>query len=550
MWRGISLANKCLLLFGGAVVLIVIAALTIPFLRMGTLVDEGQLDTSRQLMGVWQRLEQQGDPGTPLPGAGASTASDSGAVVDRGGIRARRLTVEQARVFTDSPFVARALAEFEADPSRSELFEASWAGINRQYRYAQAVNTPGPLATLAGMVVLERRELEASRLLLVNGLYLLGAGLFVLGLATLVFYLITHQLILEPVRGLRETAERVRQGDLAVRSSIQTGDEFEELADAFNAMLGEVARSQEQLRSINSALDTKLNELSDTNSSLFEAARLKGDFLASISHELKTPLNSIIGFTDLLRDAAAAEIEAGDDSTRLQKRIRYLDNIGTASKNLLEMITSLLDMARIEAGKIEMSVAPVSALDAAHAAVAMVAVQAENKGLELKLEAEGDYPLIETDAKKLQQILLNFLSNAVKFTPSTDDRGRPGRVTLRLERMAATASEGPASQERVRFSVLDTGPGIPKEDQVRLFSKFTQLDAGLAREHSGTGLGLAISRELAHMLQGEVQLVSEERQGSMFSLVVPVRFDRTRQAEHRLEQELRGMLADRRRASV
>jgi len=549
MWRGISLANKCLLLFGGAIVLIVLAALSIPFLRMNTLVDESQLDLCRQQVDVWQTLEQAGDPGTPvLAATGKDGAGGGGGVgeIKRGGITALRLDLNAARARAQSvPFMKLALDAFTRDPKRGDYVRANWSGIRRHYLYARAVREPGPLNTLQGLIVLERGELESTRLLLVNIAYLLGAGLFVLGLATLVFYLITHQLILDPVRALKETAERVREGDLAIRSEISTGDEFEELSHTFNAMLSEITRSQDQLRAINAALDVKLNELAESNSALYEAARLKGEFLASISHELRTPLNSIIGFTDLLRDAAQSELEAGDDSTRLGKRLRYLENISTASRNLLEMITSLLEMAKIEAGRVDLSIAPVNIVDTCHGLLGMVAVQAEKKGLELKFEGEGEFPPVRTDATKLQQIILNFLSNAVKFTPTTDPAGRPGRVTLRADRLAATSIEGPSAQDRVRISVLDTGPGISPEDQGKLFQKFTQLDAGLAREHAGTGLGLAISRELAHVLQGEIQLVSEIGRGSMFSLILPVTFDPARHKEHKLESSLRAALAGR-----
>lgn len=554
MWRGISLANKCLLLFGGAVILIVLAALTVPLVRMNTLVDEGQLDVSRQLLGVWQTLEEQGDPGMAI-----GTPAAGPAVIDRAGVPARRLSLDEATALSQgSRFIRNAIDAFQADPQRGDYLEASWSwrDISRQYRYARAVREATPDGPLTGLIVLERREFQATRLVLINLAYLLGAGLFVLGLATLVFYLITHQLILEPVRTLKETAQRVREGDLAVRSEIATGDEFEELAGTFNAMLEEIGRSQEQLRATNRALDVKLNELAESNSALFEAARLKSEFLASISHELKTPLNSIVGFTDLLRDAAQAELDAGDDSTRLQKRLRYLDNISTASRNLLALITSLLEMAKLEAGKVELSIAPINLVETCQGLLGMVAVQAEKKGLHLALEVGGegggaerttDIPPIHTDPRKLQQIVLNFLSNAVKFTPPLDAAGRPGKVTLRVERLPASGLEGPDEHDRVRISVIDTGPGITPEDQARLFTKFTQLDAGLAREHAGTGLGLAISKELASILQGEIQLVSEPGRGSMFSLILPDRLDPNRTAEHKLERSLRAALADRKR---
>jgi two-component system, NarL family, sensor histidine kinase BarA len=534
MWRGISLANKCLLLFGGAIALTILMALSIPWLRMYRLVDDAQLQVSRQLMGVWQTLEAQDALAPPFRGG----------PVEHGGVVAQSLDLEQARRQGESDrFIRAAVRRFERNKQSSDLLWSSWAGFMRDYRYAAPVRAEG--GELLGVIVLKPPPSEAARLLAGNTVYLLSAGFFVLGLAVLVFYLITHQIILSPVRALKQTAERVREGDLTIRSEISTGDEFEELSQTFNGMLTELVRSQDQLRAINSALDVKLTELAEANSALFEAMRLKGEFLANVSHELRTPLNSIIGFAELLRDQAQAELDAGDDSTRLQKRFRYLENIATASRGLLDLINSLLEMARIEAGKLEVTVAPMNLRETCQGVLGLIAPLADRKHLELRLEADGDLPPIETDAKKFQQIIFNFLSNAVKFTPSTDAGagGSPGRITLRAEMLPGRGAD---SEDRVRVSVIDTGPGIAPEDQTRLFQKFTQLDGTKTREHSGTGLGLAISKELSQVLQGEIQLVSEPGRGSMFSLILPLKLDPGRATEQKLESQFRGALAGRR----
>jgi signal transduction histidine kinase len=143
-------------------------------------------------------------------------------------------------------------------------------------------------------------------------------------------------------------------------------------------------------------------------------------------------------------------------------------------------------------------------------------------------------------------VVFNFLSNAVKFTPGVGPDGKPGRVTLRAERLPGRGPDGTPAVDRVRLSVIDTGPGITPEDQTRLFQKFQQLDGSHTREHAGTGLGLAISRELATILQGETQLVSEPGRGSMFSVILPTRIDRERASEQKLESAFRGALAGRR----
>ncbi|MEX2219275.1 MAG: HAMP domain-containing sensor histidine kinase [Phycisphaerales bacterium] len=528
MWRGLSLANKCLLLFGGAVVLIVLAALSVPWLRMNALVDQGQLELSRHLVDAWERFDDA--PG-PMP-----APRRYGDPITHAGIQATRLTVDQAEATAaegEDPFLARAVRAFRADPAELDIQTAEWTGIMREYRYARPIRA-GPGAELTGVILLQRRAVEAAQLLAVNTAYLLAAGAAVLALAVLVFYVITHKIVLSPVRDLKRTAERIREGDMATRSEIRTGDEFQELSETFNAMLSELLRHQDQLRAINSALDVKLDELAQANSALNEASRLKGEFLASVSHELRTPLNSIIGFAELMREGAVAEQEAGDDSTRLQKRVRYLDNIIGAGKNLLELINSLLEMARIEAGKAVLKPAPVDIRESCRGLLGLVAPLADRKGIELTLEAGDDLPTVETDIKLLQQVLFNLLSNAIKFTPAAAPAGGPsgwrGRVTLRAERLPVRGPDG-SDGEQVRLSVIDNGPGIAPEDQARLFQKFQQLDAGHTREHAGTGLGLAISKDLATILQGEIQLVSEAGRGSMFSLILPIRMDPQRLAE-------------------
>ncbi len=538
MWRpwtrGISLANKCLLLFGGAVVLIVLAAMTAPFIRMQALVGEGQMELSRQLVQAWERLDE-------------APAEDGRGPSARAGIAAERLTVEDARKRSaGDAFISAALKSLGSDARSPDFQKPYWVGAAREYRYAKAIreDSPDGKPTLSGLVLLTRRSGSAAWQLAINTVYLLSAATLVLALAVLVFYLITHKLILSPVRSLRITAERVREGEFDARSDVSTGDEFEELSVTFNAMLSEIQRNQDQLHSINSALDVKLTELSEANTALYEAAKLKGEFLANVSHELRTPMNSIIGFAELLLEISQAEAAAGDDSTRLTKRVRYLENIVAAARSLLEMITSLLEMAKIEAGRVDLRLAPVTLADACQGLLGLIYPLAERKGIELKLDVAPDLPTVETDLKKFQHIIFNFLSNAVKFTEGKDRHGGPGMVTLRAERLLGAGS--PESPERVRVSVIDTGPGIAPEDQERIFEKFQQLDGSHTREHTGTGLGLAICKELAGLLQGEIQVVSEVGRGSMFSLILPVKTDQQRVEELKLEAAFRGSLAGRR----
>lgn len=541
MWRGISLANKCLLLFGGAVVLIIIAALTVPWLRMNAIVDESQKELSRQLAQVWERQARDE--------AGVGPLLRPGVEEQLGDARVMLMTVEQAYAGArNDPFVDEALRFFRAHREENELHRVRWIGTGREYRYAKAArNETG--SSITGLVVLTRLSAGAGAQLAVNTAYLLSAGFIALGLALLVFYLITSRLILSPVRALKTTAEAVREGQLTTRSDIRTGDEFEELSETFNQMLEGLTASQDQLRSINAQLDLKVNELSQRNVALFEANRLKGEFLANVSHELRTPLNSIIGFTELLLEAVQRDEEIGEvDPAKLQKRRRYLENILNSGKSLLELITGLLEMAKAEAGRTDLNVEPLDLREACEALVALIRPLADRGGVELVTELSPDLPDIQTDASKFQQIIFNLLSNAVKFTSekATDERtsgqAPVARVVVRAERLVGRASEGQGADDRVRVSVLDTGPGISADDQKRIFQKFQQLDTGHTRRHAGTGLGLAICKELTAILQGEIQLESEPGRGSMFSVILPLRLDEHRAKEMKAEMSFRQRL--------
>ncbi len=540
-FHNLSLANKCLLLFGGAATLIILIALSLPWLRMNRLVDLAQRDTTREVIGAWSSIE---------PGAGDRRPSMLA------GTYVEEMTLDRARqeAQTDA-FLRRALRQFERDASPGrERFERDWEGLSRLYRMALPVRDSS--GELSGLILGERRSSDAGVLLAVNTLYVMAAGSVVLAVALVVFAVITRRLILGPVESLRDTAERVRDGDLETRAEIETGDEFEELADTFNLMLSALDAKRGELRAINDALDVKLSEMAEANVALFEAAKLKGDFLANVSHELRTPLNSIIGFAELLLEIARGEKRDSEPERRqtgarsLEKRIRFLENIVMAGRALLELIESLLEMAKLEAGRTELNIEAVNVVDACQGLVGLIHPQANQKGVEVRLEAVGEVPLIETDARKFQQVVFNLLSNAVKFTADPEGDGPRGEVVVRVERLREgdAGGEAPGARhrgEQVRISVIDNGPGITPEDQRRVFEKFEQLESGHTRGHSGAGLGLAIVRELVGVLQGEVQLVSEPGRGSMFSVILPQRMDRTESDETGLERRFRGALTGR-----
>ncbi|MFG0331166.1 MAG: ATP-binding protein [Phycisphaerales bacterium] len=499
------------MLFGLAVLLILTAALSVPWYRMPRMARAGELESARQIVDAWAR---------------GAISADAAAVPGRP-LNLFVLSEDEAQaVAMSDEFIAEALESMRGDPQaleRSAWFEAT--GAEPRQRYARALRGADLDAARAGlnpengeaegadrpfwgMVLVEREAGAAVSQLFINRTYLILAGLLAGALAILVFYFITTRLILSPVRVLRETAERVSHGDIYVRSDISTGDEFEDLSDTFNLMLANLKQSQDQLRQVNKSLDLRLNELTESNALLAEANRLKSEFLANVSHELRTPLNSILGFAEVIQELN----ERADAGPEKEKCARYLVNIVNSGRALLELINDLLDLAKIEAGRIEIDVKPTSVSDVCEGLATLIRPQAERKRIRLEVQTGRTLPTIETDPGRFEQIVFNFLSNAVKFTPPE------GVVQLAADRQW-TRERG----EMIRISVSDTGPGIAPEHLEVIFEKFRQVDASHTREHQGTGLGLAISQELARLLGGYIEVESEPEKGATFSLLLPLR---------------------------
>jgi signal transduction histidine kinase len=505
----ISLATRSRLLFGVAVVALVAAALSVPWIRTRTLIEESQREVSRQIAETW--LEN-----------GLRLGDAEGVTIAMRVVRIDEIVPEAE----SDRLLVEAFGRFETDATKSEFFRTERnADGQRLYRYFRALREPdwqrvhdqafldfglprpssGNPAALRGILVIDRTspfadaQLETSRLLLV------ASGLVAAGLAIAIFSLILTKLVLRPVRRLTEVAEKVERGDLAIRASIRTGDDFERLSDTFNAMLDEIGKGQERLRQMNETLDLKVNELAEANIGLYESNRLKSEFLANVSHELRTPLNSIIGFAELLDELAR------NDPAADPKRLRYVGNILRSGRSLLEMINELLQMAKIEAGRVELSIAPTSVADLLEGLLTVMRPQSEARRIALTLRCDADLPPVETDAGKLQQILYNFLSNAIKFSPEG------GTVTV-----SATRSCRGDGSPAVRIAVRDEGPGIPEDMHDTIFEKFRQIDASHTRSHSGTGLGLAICRELAALLGSSVSLESVPGRGATFAVEVPL----------------------------
>jgi len=504
----ISLASKCRLLFGGAVLLILAAALYVPLIRLRSLTDSRYVVRAQQIaIAVRETTDLFGQDWTLSQ---RQVNERWPALAGRHGFEARvplLITADSATIaalYGTRGFVYHSVERFRSDPAKLFTYkiDTDEATGSRRVRVAMAVRAPETElhpAALTGLVYVQMPkpvEHDFYNLAVVVCSVLAG-GL----LAILVFYLITQRLILSPVRDLRGVAEQVTSGDLEVRSDITTGDEFEQLGEAFNDMLAHLKANQDELRTINKSLDTRLGELAETNVALFEANKLKSEFLASVSHELRTPLVSIIGFAELLRDAAESPPK---DKTR---SVRYADNILTSGRMLLDMINDLLDLAKIEAGKIELHLSRFDVRDVCEALLDFVRPLAEKKNLGIDMELADDLPRMHSDAGKIKQILYNLLSNALKFTPSG------GQVALRAQ---------PDGSAGIELRVEDTGPGIPDEKLPVIFEQFRQLDSSATREYGGSGLGLAITKELTRILGGSIRVESIVGQGSTFVVTLPL----------------------------
>jgi len=520
----ISLATKLRVLFGAAVLGIIAAALIAPWYFMELLAQRGVEGPAAELTRLRLNEYIREHPRDPDAAADDSRSEVVSLYTARGGAEAPKgpsfvpLPPGLPDEALDSPSrrARRAfrksgdeeLAVIEAEDDRGERVYRCFRAVRIDRSCADCHEKSNPaLPTQAGQLVgiidvtVPASAAAGSLVWWTRGAFLVGAALAA-ALAFFLFVLITQRLILRPVRHLRELSDKVAEGDLSVRSTVQTGDELERLGESFNEMLDATADQHDKLRAANRALDLKLNELAEVNVALYQANQIKNEFLANVSHELRTPLNSILGFADLLADSADERIA------------RYGRNIRTSARNLLGMINDLLDLAKIEAGKTEVRFDSVSVSDTCQGLVTLVRPMADKKQLKVDLEVTGQIPIVRTDGGKLQQILYNLISNAIKFTPaggkvmvglSTGDSQREGRIV-----------------REVSVSVRDTGPGIPEAEQRHIFDKFYQGDRTLTKETPGTGLGLPIAKELTNLLGGRLTLSSSPGHGTEFILTLPV----------------------------
>jgi len=512
--KPISLAEKCRLQFGGAVLFSLILALLVPYFWMNKLTEKTALDSGRSIS---QALyENHFYPKTSeteiLP-----RLSDSGAELDDSDYRVQWIRIDKELNRTAEVLSDIEKSKLEIIREDATVSDQSWTeydektgGWNHYLRLVKAeenclrCHTGQALPPVfvkneeIGLLIVKTPARGLAWTLFMNRLWIVIAGLLAATGAIVSFYTITQRVILRPIRQLRALVNNVAEGNYDIRSSIRTGDEYERLSEAFNHMLDNLMESQHKLEQANKQLDAKISQLSDKNIELFRANKIKSEFLANMSHEFRTPLNAILGFAELLREKPAAEIE---------KSRRWAENIISSGRSLLNMINDLLELAKAESAKIEIHIEKTSVPQLLEGLTAFFSPLTEQKSIKIRLDVEDNLPLVATDSQKVQQILYNLLSNAIKFTPSG------GRIGITANMFDDTA---------VRISIKDTGPGISREDQEKIFEKFHQLDGSITRKGEGTGLGLAICKQLADLLAASIHLEREVGVGSTFFLDIPV----------------------------
>ena len=331
-----------------------------------------------------------------------------------------------------------------------------------------------------------------------KGLMLCG---IVLGVAAAISRF-TNRLLARPLTLLEAGITSVREGRLEPIRVSRTGDEIEYLGESFNRMITALAASQEEIRQYQELLEERIRqrtqELEKAMHGALAASQAKSEFLANISHELRTPMNGLLGMLDLVLDSPVAGEQR--EQVVIAQRCAY---------SLLDLLNDILDLSKIEAGRMILEKVPFDLRSVAEECVRAQGAKAAQKGVELRFEYAGDVTNVTGDPLRLRQIVANLLSNAIKFTDK-------GWVNVRQ-----SVSPGPDGMLTMVLDVADSGAGIPAEKVPLIFEKFTQADSSISRKYGGTGLGLAITKRLVELQEGQIRVESRVGRGSTFTVEIP-----------------------------
>jgi signal transduction histidine kinase len=334
-------------------------------------------------------------------------------------------------------------------------------------------------------------------------------------LAGIVISALLVRLLTKPLLAMTHVTAQVARGDLSAKMDVRGGDEvallgtaFNRMTDALHARDDEIRRSHERLAAANRELGDlnahleervaqRTRELEASNRELVLATERKSRFMANLAHELRTPLNSVIGFSEALRDGLLGELT--------EKQLRYVENIVTGGRHILEMSGGILDLAKIEAGSVEVRLEPLDVAQALHEIVTITEPQAARKGLTVKVALGGldGRRAYVADRGKFKQVLYNLVSNAIKFSP----RGTAIEVAAHTR------------NDHLEVRVSDHGPGVPEAAREEIFEEFRQLEPDEAA--GGSGLGLSISRKLVELHGGRIRVSDTDGGGATFTVELP-----------------------------
>ena len=303
---------------------------------------------------------------------------------------------------------------------------------------------------------------------------------------------------------LKTATSRLGSGDLEARVQDLQYHELNDLGQTFNNMAEDLATHSREVERTNSELRERRDELLAANAALEEANRVRSEFLSTMSHELRTPLASIIGFSQMLLDDAK-------EADWSQQQQNDLERILKNGQHLLGLINDVLDLSKIEAGRMTLKYSRIDVQELLTSVVEETQSMALAQPLVLRAEVEDGIGFLESDPLKLRQVLLNLVSNAIKFTEQ-------GEVTVSATRVISSEQQA----DQIALAVKDTGIGIPSDVQERIFEAFYQADSGYTRKFGGTGLGLSIVRQLTELLGGTIALKSAPGQGSTFTVTFPI----------------------------